>query len=144
MIIHLVTCEGSDSPIIFTCDCITHHLHITSHIIKNSLFTLSNTLSYPCPTKLEGAYTGFTLSVCPSVHPSVGRGHGFQSMSQVCFGISISNFICMLMVAIGWRSVTSLSKWAPGSHIVFYKMAAWWPYWIFRFLDSVGSMVSGA
>ena len=26
---------------------------------------------YPRPTKLEGGYTGFTLSVCPSVRPSV-------------------------------------------------------------------------
>ena len=35
-------------------------------------------------------YTGFTLSVCPSVRPSVCRRHGFRSISQVCFGISIS------------------------------------------------------
>ena len=40
-----------------------------------------------------------SLSVCPSVC----RRHGFRSISQVCFGISISNFICMLMVAIGRR-----------------------------------------
>ena len=26
---------------------------------------------------------------------------------------------------------------------VIFKMAVWWPYWIFRFLDSVGGMVSG-
>ena len=53
---------------------------------------------YPSPTKLEVGYTGFTLSVRPSVCPSVCRRHGFRSISQVCFGISISNFICMLMV----------------------------------------------
>ena len=65
------------------------------------------------------------LSVCPSVHPSVCRRHGFWSISQVCFGISISNFICMLMVAIG-RSLLIFSN-------VTFKMAAWWPYWIFWF-----------
>ena len=91
---------------------------------------------YPRPTKLEGGYTGFTLSVrlsvCPSVRPSVRpsvcRRHGFRSISQVCFGISISNFICMLMVAIG-RSLLIFS-------VVTFKMAAWQPYWIFWFPDS--------
>ena len=75
-----------------------------------------------------GVYTGFTLSVCPSVRPSVCRRHGFRSISQVCFGISISNFICMLMVAIG-RSLLIFSD-------VTFKMATWRPYWIFWFLDS--------
>ena len=83
---------------------------------------------YPRPTKLEGGYTGFTLSVCPSVRPSVCRRHGFRSISQVCFGISISNFICMLMVAIG-KSLLIFSD-------VTFKMAAWRPYWIFWFPDS--------
>ena len=113
-------------------------------------------LLYPRPTKLEGGYTGFTLSVCPSVYmkktrkkkqvcgaacfmaaeikfsedvrPSVCRRHGFRSISQVCFGISISNFICMLMVAIG-RSLLIFSD-------ITFKMAAWRPYWIFWFPDS--------
>ena len=83
---------------------------------------------YPRPTKLEGGYTGFTLSVCPSVRLSVCRRHGFRSISQVCFGISISNFICILMVAIG-RSLLIFSD-------VAFKMAAWRPYWIFWFPDS--------
>ena len=83
---------------------------------------------YPRPTKLEGGYTGFTLSVCLSVRPSVCRRHGFRSISPVCFGISISNFICMLMVAIG-RSLLIFSD-------VTFKMAAWRPYWIFWFPDS--------
>ena len=86
---------------------------------------------YPRPTKLEGGYTGFTLSVrlsvCPSVRPSVWR-HGFRNISQVCFGISISNFICMLMLAIG-RSLLIFSE-------VTFKMASWRPYWSFWFLDS--------
>ena len=59
--------------------------------------------------------------------PSVCRRHGFRSISQVCFGISISNFICMLMVAIG-RSLLIFSD-------VTFKMAAWRPYWIFWFPD---------
>ena len=62
------------------------------------------------------------------VRPSVCRLHGFRSISQVCFGISISNFICMLMVAIG-RSLLIFSD-------VTFKMAAWRPYWIFWFPDS--------
>ena len=82
-------------------------------------------LLYPCPTKLEG---GILDSPCPSVRPSVCRRHGFRSISQVCFGISISNFICMLMVAIG-RSLLIFSD-------VTFKMAAWRPYWIFCFPDS--------
>ena len=80
---------------------------------------------YPRPTKLEGGHTGFTLSVSLSVCPSVCRRHGFRSISQVCFGIAISNFICMLMVAIG-RSLLFFSD-------VTFKMAAWRPYWIFWF-----------
>ena len=71
---------------------------------------------------------GILDSPCPSVCPSVCRRHGFRSISQVCFGISISNFICMLMVAIG-RSLLSFSD-------VTFKMAAWRPYWIFWFPDS--------
>ena len=73
-------------------------------------------LDSPCP------------SVCPSVRPSVCRRHGFRSISQVCFGISIPNFICMLMVAIG-RSLLIFSD-------ITFKMAARRPYWIFWFPDS--------
>ena len=91
-----------------------------------------STVIIPPPNEVGGGYTGFTLSVCPSVClsvcPSVCRRHGFRSISQVCFGISISNFICMLMVAIG-RSLLIFSD-------VTFKMAAWWPYWIFWFPDS--------
>ena len=92
--------------------------------------------SYPAQRSWRGGYTGFTLSVCPSVRLSVRpsvrlsvcRRHGFWSISQVCFGISISNFICMLMVAIG-RSLLIFSD-------VTFKMAAWRPFWIFWFPDS--------
>ena len=109
------------------------HLYIWSLLPDLILFnTVHGLLLYPRPTKLEGGYTGFTLSVCPSVRlsvrPSVCRRHGFRSISQVCFGISISNFICLLMVAIG-RSLLIFSD-------VTFKMATWRPYWIFWFPDS--------
>ena len=67
-------------------------------------------------------------SVCLSVCPSVCRPHGFRSITQVCCGISISNFICMLFVVLG-RSLLIFSD-------VTFKMAAWQPYWIFQFPDS--------
>ena len=73
-------------------------------------------LDSPCP------------SIRPSVRPSICRRHGFRSISQVCFEISISNFICMLMGAIG-RSLLIFSD-------ITFKMAAWQPYWIFWFPNS--------
>ena len=89
---------------------------------------MSTAFIIPPPNEVGGGYTGFTLSVRLSVCPSVCRRHGFRSISQVCFRISISNFICMLMVAIG-RSLLIFSD-------VTFKMAAWRPYWIFWFPDS--------
>ena len=80
------------------------------------------------PNEVGGGYTGFTLSVRLSVRPSVCRRHGFRRISKVCFGISISNFVCMLMVAIGRRLLIFSD--------VTFKMAAWRPYWIFWFPDS--------
>ena len=85
----------------------------------------------PPPNEVGGGVYWIHLvrpSVCPSVRPSVCRRHGFRSISQVSFGISVSNFICMLMVAIG-RSLLIFSD-------VTFKMAAWRPYWIFWFPDS--------
>ena len=84
-----------------------------------------------CYTPAQRSWRGGILdSPCPSVRlslcPSVCRRHGFRSISQVCFGISIS--ICVLMVAIG-RSLLIFSD-------VTFKMAAWRPYWIFWFPDS--------
>ena len=99
---------------------------------KGMLFYICELL-YPRPTKLEGGILdspcpSVRLSVRPSVRPSVCRRHGFRSISQVCFRISIWNFICILMVVIG-RSLLIFSD-------VTFKMAAWWPYWIFWFPDS--------
>ena len=85
----------------------------------------------PPPNEVGGGVYWIHLvrpSVRLSVCPSVCRRHGFRSISQVCFGISISNFICILMVAIG-RSLLIFSD-------VTFKMAAWRPYWIFWFPDS--------
>ena len=108
------------------------HIHMYTHIfmhkMNHHLRMLCLSIFIPPPNEVGGGYTGFTLSVCPSVRPSVCRRHGFRSISQVCFGISISNFICMLMVAIG-RSLLIFSD-------VTFKMAAWRPYWIFWFPDS--------
>ena len=82
----------------------------------------------PPHNEVGGGYTAFSLSVRLSIRPSVCRRHGFRSISQVWFGISVSNFICMLMVAIG-RSLLIFSD-------ITFKMAAWRPYWIFWFPDS--------
>ena len=95
---------------LFTCYC--YALHTSTEVHRRSQVLKIKPYLYPRP------------SVCPSVR----RRHGFRSISQVSFGISISNFICMLMVAIG-RSLLIFSD-------VNIKMAAWWPYWIFWFLDS--------
>ena len=54
--------------------------------------------------------------------------HGFRSVSQVCFKISILNFIYILIVVID-RNPLIFSD-------VSFKMAAWWPYSIFWFPDS--------
>ena len=89
---------------------------------------LTSTLFIPLPYEVGGGYTGFTLSVPSSVHLSVCRWHGFWSVTAVCFGISISYFICRLFVAMG-RSLVIFSD-------VAFKMAVWQPYWIFWFPDS--------
>ena len=108
---------------------LTHWGRVT-HICISKL-----TIIIPPPNEVGGGVYWIHLvrpSVCPSVRlsvrPSVCRRHGFRSISQVCFGNSISNFICMLMVAIG-RSLLIFSD-------VTFKMAAWRPYWIFWFPDS--------
>ena len=114
--------------------CSWNWTYIYSEMLQHWTYSVHWThfIIIPPPNEVGGGYTGFTLSVrlsvCPSVRPSVCRRHGFRSISQVCFGISISNFICMLMVAIG-RSLLIFSD-------VTFKMAAWRPYWIFWFPDS--------
>ena len=82
----------------------------------------------PPPNEVGGGGVYWIHLVRLSVRPSVCRRHGFRSISQACFGISLSNFICILMVAIG-RSLLIFSD-------VTFKMVAWRPYWIFWFPDS--------
>ena len=48
------------------------------------------------------------------------RQHAFGSITQFCFGISVSNFMCMSFVAVG-RSLTIFSY-------VIFKMVALW-FW---------------
>ena len=55
---------------------------------------------------------------------SVSEWHGFGSVTQVCFGISVSNFMCMSHVAVG-RSLTIFSY-------VAIKMAALWFWTMFN------------
>ena len=127
------------------CHVLDHHLHVVhstiltpstpyfEYIIIYHGFLVIHGISQlwliiPPPKEVGGGYTGVTLCVRPSVCPSVCRRHGFRSISQVCFGISISNFIGMLMVVIG-RSLLMFS-------IVTFIMAAWRPYWIFWVPDS--------
>ena len=55
---------------------------------------------------------------------SVSRWPGFGSVAQVCFGISVSNFMCMSFVAVD-RSLTIVSY-------VAFKMAALWFWTMFN------------
>ena len=55
---------------------------------------------------------------------SVSGWHGFGSVTQVCFEISVSNFMCMSFVAVG-RSLTIVSY-------VAFKMAALWFWTMFN------------
>ena len=122
---------GSHECLSQWCDCF-NLLNNWGRVTYTCICSSKLNIIIPPPNEVGGGYTGFTLSVRPSVRPSVRlsvcRRHGFRSLSQVCFGISISNFICMLMAAIG-RSLLIFSD-------VTFKMAAWQPYWIFWFPDS--------
>ena len=106
----------------------------------DSNFTLALNISFKLPAQYlsiwVGAYwfsvtyfqNGRLVAILDFSVSGLCRWHGFWSVSQVCFRISISNFTCMLMVVIG-RSLLIFSA-------VTFKMTAWWPYWIFWFPDS--------
>ena len=84
-----------------------------------------NYIIIPLPNEVGGeGCTGFILSICLSICQ-----HGLQSKTQVCFGISISNFMCMFFVAMG----ISLLIFSD----VTFKMVTWQPYWIVWFPDSL-------
>ena len=72
------------------------NIFIIIYLIK--IFTYILYIFIPLPNEVGGGVywihlvrPSVRLSVCPSVRPSVCRRHGFRSISQVCFGISISN-----------------------------------------------------
>ena len=114
---------------IFTYVFVVLHVSVFFTAKKLNYYQISVCYYTPAQRSWRG---GILDSPCPSVRlsvrPSVCRRHGFRSISQVCFGISISHFTCMLMVAIG-RSLLIFSD-------VTFKMAACRPYWIFWFPDS--------
>ena len=93
--------------------------------ISTSNFS-STILMYMCRSLL--IFSNVNFKILNFSVSGLCRWQGFRDVSQVCFGISISNFICMLMVVIG-KSLLIFSD-------VTFKMAAWWPYWIFWFPDS--------
>ena len=73
-------------------------------------------LDSPCPSVRP--------SVRLSVRPSVCRRHGSRSINQVCFGISVSNFMCMSFVAVGCSLMIF-------SYVAF-KMSALWFWTMFN------------
>ena len=46
---------------------------------------------------------------------SVSGWHGFSSVTQICFGISVLNFMCISLVAVG-RSLTIVSNVLLSTH----------------------------
>ena len=74
-------------------------------------------IDFPWPHFLNGCLVA-------NLDFSVSEWHGFGSVTQVCFGISVSNFMCMSLVAVG-RSLTIVSY-------VAFKMAALWFWTMFN------------
>ena len=74
--------------------------NITVQTLLLHTVVLCFVLLYLHSTKLVEVYWNHLvrLSVCLSVRPSVCRWHGFRSVTQVFFGISISHFIYMHVV----------------------------------------------
>ena len=67
---------------------------------------------------------GSQLSNPSDLPCSVSGWHGFGSVTQVCFGISVSNLMCMSFAAVG-RSLTIVSY-------VAFEMAALWFWTMFN------------
>ena len=149
--------------------------------LLSSLLTLCGSIVRRFITLTRNGDAGFLYCI-PSGRPSVCRRHGFRSITQVCFGVSISNSIYAYSLGL-WTEAylfwaISLSKWASGSHVGFFgfrtlvlvllwiscpnltgtslvcmgrsllsfskvtlKMAAWWPYWNFRYLERDSSLL---
>ena len=64
------------------------------------------------------------------------RFYGFRTLTLVWLWILSPNFTDTLLVCMG----RSLLIFSNGT----FKMAAWRSYWIFRYLDLIGGIVSGA
>ena len=91
----------------------------------NSKLKQRNTYVYgwePIDFQLRHFQNGRLAAILDFSISGLSRWHGFWSVSQVCFGISISNFVCMSMMVIG-RSLSIFSN-------VTVQMVAWQPYWI--------------
>ena len=79
-------------------------------------------------TSVQGIWWGggcILNSLYPTVWPSICRWHSFQSATQVCFGILITNFTCMLFVAMPRRllifSNVKLAAWRWADNRVAYN-----------------------
>ena len=71
-------------------------------------------------------------AVCPPVR-YVCRRYGFWSVNHVCFGISVSNFMCMPFVAMDINlliSATPLSKWPPHGYIEYFSFQTLTIVWL--------------
>ena len=77
---------------------------------------------YTPPNVVSGGGVYWIHLVRLSVCPSVCRRHGFRIATWVCLRIQISNFMCMLFVAMASLLIFS---------DITFKMAAWRPYLIF-------------
>ena len=77
----------------------------------------------------EGVWVYWIHLVRLSVCPSVCRRHGFRSITQVCFGISIS------MLYAYWLWLWTGAYWFSAMSITL-NMAAWLSSWILWFPDS--------
>ena len=98
----------------------------------NSNFSLALDVNSKLQKRNTCVYMGRSLLIFTDVifridFSFLDSQHGFQSISRVCFGISISDFMYMSFVAVG-RSLMIFSK-------ITFKKAAWWPYGIFQFPD---------
>ena len=88
-------------------------------------------LIIPPPNEVGWGYVYWIHLVCLSVCLSVCRQHGFQSL------LWNFNFKFHVHVDCGHRQKSPLFF----SNVSF-KMATWWPYWIFWFPDSVWLWIS--
>ena len=64
--------------------------------------------------------TGRLAAILDFSFSGLCRWHGFQSMTRLCFEISVSNFMCMSFLAMGLSPLIFNS--------VTFKMATWQPY----------------